>query len=103
MLWSYKAYCITPSFFSWLGRGTSRRGLPVAVRGGPCASCDLVTAVAGLEDVEEMYAAGARREARSEVVGFAVRASVRWQAGWIRGGIVDLAVPMQQLIGMSIT
>lgn len=26
-----KAYCIAPSFFSWLGKGTSRRALPDAV------------------------------------------------------------------------
>ena len=77
---TYNAYCMAPSFFSWLGRGTSRLGLPVAVRGGPWASCDLVTAVAGLADVEEMYAAGPRRERRSEVAGLAVEClSVWWQ------------------------
>lgn len=36
---TYNAYCITPSFFSWLGRGTSLRGLPVTLRGGPWPSC----------------------------------------------------------------
>jgi hypothetical protein len=29
----YKAYCITPSFFSWLGNGTSRFTLPVTLNG----------------------------------------------------------------------
>ena len=51
---TYKAYCMAPSFFSWLGSGTSRRGFPVTLSGGPRASCEGVIAVAGFDDVEEM-------------------------------------------------
>lgn len=68
---TYKAYCIAPSFFSWLGKGTSRRGLPVTLNGGPCASCEGVTSVlADLVDVEEMNAEGpVRREGMRADVG----------------------------------
>ena len=69
---TYKAYCITPSFFSWLGNGTSRRGLPVTPNGGPLASVDGVTAVAcGFEAEEEMHAVGPRRRGRSAEEGLA--------------------------------
>lgn len=32
---TYRTYCIAPSFFSWLGRGTSFRTLPEAVSAWP--------------------------------------------------------------------
>ena len=70
---TYKAYCIAPSFFSWLGNGTSLRGLPVAVSGGPSAFCDGVTCVvADLDDVEEMNAVGPARKGRRAVMGLAM-------------------------------
>ena len=63
---------MAPSFFSWLGRGTSRRGLPVAVRGGPGISFDLCISVAGFEDVEEMNAEGPARSGRRIDEGLAI-------------------------------
>ena len=90
---TYSAYCMAPSFFSWLGRGTSRLGLPVAVRGGPWASCDLVIAVAGLDDVEEMEAAGPSRERRSEVGGLAVGCSLALVARVLVKGQLYIAKP----------
>lgn len=70
---TYKAYCIAPSFFSWLGRGTSLRGLPVTLSGGPSAFWDGVTCVvAAFDDVEEMNADGPARKARRAVVGLAM-------------------------------
>lgn len=64
---------MAPSFFSWLGNGTSRRGLPVAVRGGPWPCCDGVTSVVAAfdEDVDDIYADGPARMQRSEVAGLA--------------------------------
>lgn len=71
---AYKAYCIAPSFFSWLGSGTSLLGLPVTLSGGPSAFCDGVTCVvADLEAVEEMNADGPARKGRRAVVGFATQ------------------------------
>lgn len=64
---------MAPSFFSWLGRGTSRRGLPVTLSGVAWASCcACVSAVAGFDDVEEMYAEGPSLRGRRADVGFAV-------------------------------
>ena len=68
---TYSAYCITPSFFSWLGNGTSRRGLPVTLSGGPSVSRDGVSAVAGFGDDEDIKAEGPARSDRSAVDGFA--------------------------------
>ena len=48
---------MAPSFFSWLGSGTSRRGFPVTPSGGPSFDC-VCSAVADLEDEDEMNAAG---------------------------------------------
>ena len=70
---AYRAYCIAPSFFSWLGNGTSRRGLPVTLSGGPCASCAGVTSVADFEDVDEIKADGPARKGRRAAVGLAGR------------------------------
>ena len=69
---TYRAYCMTPSFFSWLGSGTSLRGLPVTLSGGPSASCLGVTAVAELDAEELMKADGAERRGRSAVEGLAI-------------------------------
>lgn len=63
---------MAPSFFSWLGSGTSRRGFPVTLSGGPRASCEGVIAVAGFDDVEEMYAEGPNLRGRRADAGFAV-------------------------------
>lgn len=64
---------MAPSFFSWLGNGTSLRGLPVTLSGGPCASRDGVTSVVeDLDDVEEMNADGPARKGRRAVVGLTV-------------------------------
>ena len=67
---TYKAYCMAPSFFSWLGSRTSRRGLPVEVSGGPsgCAGC---RAVADFVVEEEMSAVEPIRSGRSVVEGLA--------------------------------
>lgn len=68
------AYCMAPSFFSWLGKGTSRRGLPVTLSGGPRASCDGVTSVvADLVDVDEMKADVPLRNGISAEEGLAIR------------------------------
>jgi len=53
---TYNAYCMAPSFFSWLGRGTSRRTLPVTLSGGPSTSRDLCISVADLAEDDEMNA-----------------------------------------------
>lgn len=53
---TYKAYCITPSFFSWLGNRTSRLGLPVTLRGGPSTLCDLWISVDDLAGEDDIYA-----------------------------------------------
>ena len=51
---------MTPSFFSWLGNGTSRRGFPVTLSGGPSSSVGCIAvegaAVAGFEDDDDMRA-----------------------------------------------
>ena len=62
---------MAPSFFSWLGNGTSRRALPVEVSGGPsgCAGC---RAVADLVAEEEMKAEEPARSGRSAVEGLAI-------------------------------
>ena len=63
---------MTPSFFSWLGRGTSRRGLPVMPSGGPFASVDGVTSVAwDFVAEEDMHAEGPRRRGIRAEDGFA--------------------------------
>lgn len=36
---TYKTYCIAPSFFSWLAKGTSFRTLPDAVSDWPDCPC----------------------------------------------------------------
>ena len=63
---------MAPSFFSWLGKGTSRRGLPVTLSGGPRASCDGVIAIAGLEEVEEIYAEGPSLRGRKADAAFTI-------------------------------
>ncbi len=65
------AYCIAPFFSSWLGSGTSRRGLPVTLSGGPSPSRDGVRAVAGFGGDEDMKAEGPARSGRSAVDGLA--------------------------------
>ena len=55
---AYNAYCMTPSFFSWLGSGTSRRGLPVTLSGGAFVVDCVWRADAGFGDDEDMKAAG---------------------------------------------
>ncbi len=67
---TYNAYCIAPSFFSWLGNGTSLRGFPVTLSGGPWISCDLWISVADLAEEEEMSAEGPARKGRRVVDGF---------------------------------
>lgn len=60
-----KTYCMAPSFFSWLGNGTSLRALPEAVSCEP--DCDWrSSAVADLIDEVERAATGwARGRARA--------------------------------------
>lgn len=65
------ANCIAPFFSSWLGNGTSRRGLPVTLSGGPSPSRDGVRAVAGFGVDEDMKAEGPARSGRSAVDGLA--------------------------------
>ena len=68
---TYSANCMTPSFFSWLGSGTSRRGLPVTLSGGPSFDC-VCSAVALFDDEDDMKAAGpAARKGTREVEGLA--------------------------------
>ena len=58
---------MAPSFFSWLGKGTSRRTLPVTLSGGPSTSRDLCISVADLAEDDEMNAEWpARRGGRAE-------------------------------------
>lgn len=53
---AHNAYCITPFFSSCDGNGTSRLGLPVMlIPGLPDALC-AVTALAGLDEEEEIAA-----------------------------------------------
>ena len=103
----YSAYCMAPSFFSWLGRGTSRRGLPVMLSRGPL-SCDWVwRAEAGLEVEEDMKAAGpAARKGMRDVEGLACSAV---NMGWQRGRLLVkqcerqtyLAEPVKLSIGVE--
>lgn len=69
---TYKAYCITPFFPSWLGKGTSLLGFPVTLSGRP-SSLDRIAGVAGFEAEEEMAAIDLYGS--NAVVGFAV---VEW-------------------------
>ena len=62
---------MAPSFFSWLGNGTSRRGFPVMLRGGPSTSRDRCISVADLVDEEDMKADGPARKGRRAVDGLA--------------------------------
>ena len=65
---------MAPSFFSWLGKGTSLRGLPVTLSGGPCASRDGVTSVVvDLDAVEDINADGVGRKAKLADAGLAVK------------------------------
>ena len=81
------AYCIAPFLVSWLGSGTSRRGLPVMDMLG-VASRGAGTADAGVEDVDVMGWVGVAVKARRwrrEVVGLAMDGSglevcSRWRA-----------------------
>ena len=76
---TYNAYCITPSFFSWLGRGTSRRGLPVMLSGGPSSTvCDGWMAVADLVDEEDMDATEPARNGKRAIVGLATGPVRHW-------------------------
>lgn len=96
---------MAPSFFSWLGNGTSLRGLPVTLSGGPRASCDGVTSVvADFDDVDEMNAEGPARKGRRAVVGLAAGKSVNclWQKLGIVGGIPRRAKEAADLVVDSI-
>ncbi len=77
---------MTPPFPSWLGRGTSRRALPVMLFMGPGGGGPpwtrpglsvVAASVAGLGEELEMDAA-AMRNGRRAVVGFA--AKCQWQS-----------------------
>jgi len=48
---TYSTYCIAPSFFSWLGRGTSFRTWPDAVN-RPTLPCRSSAVAALVEDVD---------------------------------------------------
>lgn len=52
---TYNAYCIAPSFFSWLGKGTSRRTFPDAVKDDEESVCRSM-AVAGIAAEREIHA-----------------------------------------------
>lgn len=69
---TYNAYCMTPSFFCWLGNGTSLRGLPVTLSRGPSTLWDVCNSVADLFEEDEMNADGPARKGRRAVDGFAV-------------------------------
>ena len=86
--YTYRAYCMTPSFFSWLGSGTSLRGLPVTLSGGPSASCLGVTAIAGLDVEELMKADGMARRGRSAVEGLAIDIPLAGGGGRERGRVL---------------
>lgn len=62
---TYKAYCIAPSFFSWLGKGTSLLGFLVTPSGGPPGwtfwDDGWISVVADLVEEEEMNAQGPAR------------------------------------------
>ena len=73
---------MAPSFFSWLGKGTSRLGLPVAVSGGPWTSCDFWISVAGLADVVEINAEGPARKGRRVDAALATFTSVSGGDRW---------------------
>lgn len=78
---TYRAYCITPFFTSWLGNGTSRLTLPVTLTGGWCAgfaSYVVGRALAGFEDDDEMAAT--------------VRYGIKAELGLAGGKDVQLAV-----------
>jgi len=90
-MFTYSAYCITPCFPSWLGKGTSWCGLPVidfiggGVPGAPWTRPGFCMAgSAPLEEEEEdMKAALAARKGWRAAVGLAV---VTVQYGHLRGG-----------------
>lgn len=64
---------MAPSFFSWLGSGTSRRGLP-ETRGGPSAWVEGVTSVAcDFDEEDDMHAIGPARNGKRADVGLAER------------------------------
>ena len=46
--------------------------MPVTLSGGPWAFCDGVNALAGFDDVEEIYAAGPSLKGRRADAGFTV-------------------------------
>ena len=80
LLDTHNAYCITPSFFSWLGSGTSRRGFPVTPSGGPSFDC-VCNAVALFGGDVDMQAAGTIvRKGMRAVEGLALEGvSCLWQ------------------------
>ncbi len=70
---TYNAYCIAPSFLSWLGRGTSRRTLPVTLSCGPSTSWVFCISVADLAEEDDMNAEGPARRGRRADEGLTMR------------------------------
>lgn len=85
---TYRAYCMAPFLTSWLGRGTSRLGLPVTLKGLEKVLCTS-SALAGFEDEEEMAATD--RYGMREAAGLTVRAKLSvflWRHCFGAGGRV---------------